>query len=173
MLNPAAACATPEPVPAQSSANKVAAPLVVLDSNVWLDILLFDDPVSRPIRAALENGALDAVTESRCVAELMRVLDYARFGNMPAQRASAPAQFARLARLISPDSPAGPPLPACRDRDDQKFLELAYTSGATWLVTKDRDLLRMGRRMARYYGFSVLTPADFVVAGNAATGRGA
>ena len=44
------------------------APRVVLDSNVWIDILVFDDPHTRPIRAALESGALHAVIDARCLA---------------------------------------------------------------------------------------------------------
>jgi len=41
---------------------------VVLDSNVWIDILVFDDPHTRPIRAALESGTLEAFIDARCLA---------------------------------------------------------------------------------------------------------
>uniref|UniRef100_UPI00196305AE PIN domain-containing protein n=2 Tax=Burkholderia TaxID=32008 RepID=UPI00196305AE len=47
-----------------------AAHRVVLDSNVWIDILVFDDPATRPIRAALERGTLAAVIDGRCLTEL-------------------------------------------------------------------------------------------------------
>ena len=36
---------------------------VVLDSNVWLDILVFDDPHTRPIRAGLESGGNSKLSE--------------------------------------------------------------------------------------------------------------
>ena len=55
-------------------------------------------------------------------------------------------------------------LPQCRDRDDQKFLELAHRAQADWLVSKDRELLRMARRIARDFGFSIGLPAAFVAA---------
>ena len=47
---------------------------------------------------------------------------------------------------------------ACSDRDDQKFLDLAYTARADWLVTKDKALLKLARR-ARRDGLKILLPA--------------
>jgi predicted nucleic acid-binding protein len=49
-------------------------------------------------------------------------------------------------------------LPACRDPDDQKFLEAALAARAEFLVTKDRGLLDLARRVAR---FRILTPEGF------------
>ncbi|WP_027795445.1 putative toxin-antitoxin system toxin component, PIN family [Paraburkholderia acidipaludis] len=147
--------------PPQARAQAIS---VVLDSNVWIDILVFDDPHTRPIRAGLESGALGAVIDARCLAELTYVLDYPQFAERGIEKAEALAAVARLAREIVP--PALPddarPLPQCRDRDDQKFLELARASGAAWLVSKDRAVLKLARRMARDFGFRVATPGVFV-----------
>ncbi|MFC5430314.1 putative toxin-antitoxin system toxin component, PIN family [Paraburkholderia denitrificans] len=141
-----------------------AALSVVLDSNVWLDILVFDDPHTRPIRAALESGALRALIDARCLAELTHVLDYPHLVQRGVEKADALASVSRLADLIVP--PALPddarPLPLCRDRDDQKFLELARASGAAWLVSKDRAVLKLAKRMARDFGFRVATPGAFI-----------
>jgi predicted nucleic acid-binding protein len=56
-------------------------------------------------------------------------------------------------------------LPLCKDPDDQKFLELAFSSGADVLITKDRALLDLSRRKKRQVGrtlsFRVLTPDEF------------
>jgi predicted nucleic acid-binding protein len=49
-------------------------------------------------------------------------------------------------------------LPACRDPDDQKFLESALAARAEFLVTKDRALLDLARRALR---FRILTPEGF------------
>jgi predicted nucleic acid-binding protein len=38
-----------------------------------------------------------------------------------------------------------PPLPRCKDRDDQKFLELAARCDANMLVSKDKALLTAAR----------------------------
>ncbi|MEP9324260.1 putative toxin-antitoxin system toxin component, PIN family [Paraburkholderia phymatum] len=140
-----------------------AVPAVVLDSNVWIDILVFDDPHTRPILAALESGALRALIDARCLAELTHVLDYPQFEKRAVDKAAALATVARLSTFVQP-APAedARPLPKCKDRDDQKFLELAHAMQADWLVSKDRAVLRMARRIARDFGFRIAQPAPFV-----------
>ena len=139
---------------------------VVLDSNVWIDILVFDDPHTRPIRAALERGALTALIDARCLAELTYVLDYPQFARREIDKAAALETVARLSQPVTPPAPAedARPLPKCKDRDDQKFLELAHTAQADWLVSKDRALLKMAKRIARDFGFQIAQPAPFVAA---------
>jgi uncharacterized protein len=148
---------------------------VVLDSNVWIDILVFDDPHTRPIRAALESGALEALIDARCLAELTYVLDYPQFVKREIDKAAALATVTRLTQLVEstpepvPAQTATPaenvrPLPKCKDRDDQKFLELAYAAKADWLVSKDRAVLKLARRIARDFGFQIAQPAPFVAA---------
>lgn len=142
------------------------APRVVLDSNVWIDILVFDDDATRPILAALECGRLHALIDSRCQAELAHVLDYPQFVTRAVDKAAALERVARLTTLVQPE-PApegGAPLPKCKDRDDQKFLELAHTAKAEWLVSKDRALLKLNKRTARDFGFRIAEPAPFASA---------
>lgn len=142
------------------------APRVVLDSNVWIDILVFDDPHTRPIRAALENGTLVALIDARCLAELTYVLDYPQFVHRQVDKTAAlavVAQFAQCVDSAPPDEHARP-LPRCKDRDDQKFLELAHAAQADWLVSKDRAVLKMAKRIARDFGFQIAQPAPFVSA---------
>jgi uncharacterized protein len=140
----------------------------VLDSNVWIDILVFDDPITRPIRAALEAGTLEALIDARCLKELTYVLDYPQFNRFAVNKSEALETVARLSQLVAPDPlpeeapPDTPPLPKCRDRDDQKFLELAHAIRADWLVSKDRALLKLAKRTARDFGFRIAQPAPFV-----------
>jgi putative PIN family toxin of toxin-antitoxin system len=136
----------------------------VLDSNVWIDILVFDDPITRPIRAALEAGTLEALIDARCLKELTYVLDYPQFVRFAVNKAQALETLARLSQLVEPEplSEDAPPLPKCRDRDDQKFLELAHAIKADWLVSKDRALLKLAKRTARDFGFRIAQPAPFV-----------
>ncbi|WP_261529045.1 putative toxin-antitoxin system toxin component, PIN family [Burkholderia multivorans] len=149
-----------------SSLAPPAACRVVLDSNVWIDILVFDDPATRPILAALECGTLAAVIDGRCLTELEHVLDYPQFRARAIDKAAALATVARLAHVVEP-APAdadAPPLPKCKDRDDQKFLELARAAQAEWLVSKDRALLKLAKRTARDFGFRIAQPAPFTEA---------
>ncbi|RQR51700.1 putative toxin-antitoxin system toxin component, PIN family [Burkholderia sp. Bp9125] len=139
---------------------------VVLDSNVWIDILVFDDPATRPIRAALERGSLVALIDGRCLTELEHVLDYPQFQARAVDKAAALEIVARLAQRVEPPPVAAdaPPLPKCKDRDDQKFLELARAAQAEWLVSKDRALLKLAKRTARDFGFRIAQPAPFTEA---------
>lgn len=141
-------------------------PRVVLDSNVWIDILVFDDIATRPIHAALANGALDAVIDARCLAELAHVLDYPHLARRTFDKAAALATVTRLAVMTDEAGQAlgTPPLPKCKDRDDQKFLELAHAARANWLVSKDRALLKLDKRTARDFGFRIAQPAPFAAA---------
>jgi putative PIN family toxin of toxin-antitoxin system len=144
--------------------KKTPALRAVLDSNVWIDILVFDDPITRPIRAALEAGTLEALIDARCLKELTYVLDYPQFVRFAVHKAQALETLARLSQLVEPEplSEDAPPLPKCRDRDDQKFLELAHAIKADWLVSKDRALLKLAKRTARDFGFRIAQPAPFV-----------
>ena len=49
---------------------------VVLDTNAWLDWLVFDDPGVAALRAAVEAGRAEAWIDAACEAELERVLAY-------------------------------------------------------------------------------------------------
>ncbi|WP_244815782.1 putative toxin-antitoxin system toxin component, PIN family [Caballeronia sp. Lep1P3] len=148
-----------------NSAAPSQTPRVVLDSNVWIDILVFDDPATRPIRAALEARAIDALIDARCLAELTHVLDYPQFVRMAVDKAAALDTLERLSQRVAPEAPSDErPLPKCRDRDDQKFLELAHASNAHWLVSKDRAVLKLARRVARDFAFRIAEPKPFVAA---------
>ncbi len=157
---------------AAPSAPPLSTPLrVVLDSNVWIDILVFDDPATRPIRAALDARTLEALIDARCLNELTRVLDYPQFVRFGIDKAAALATVAQLLTLVAPAQiDDARPLPKCKDRDDQKFLELAHVSRATWLVSKDRAILKLARRIARDFAFRIAEPKPFVLAVEAQSG---
>lgn len=144
-------------------ASLPASPRVVLDSNVWIDILVFDDPHSRPIRAALEISALTALNSLPCRTELERVLAYPQFVARRIDIANALTRVDGYATSIEvSNGPCAPlALPQCSDRDDQKFLELARDGGAHWLVSKDKALLKLRQRVARDFPFRIVTSATF------------
>jgi predicted nucleic acid-binding protein len=138
-------------------------PRLVLDTNACLDLFVFNDRVGGPLRALLEAGRVQAVTDADCRAEWHRVLRYAHLGFEPTRIAMAEAAFdAWVADW--PDPSPGPAtiaaatLPRCRDPDDQKFLELAARCAARVLVTRDASLLRLSRRTLAAAAFVVLSP---------------
>jgi predicted nucleic acid-binding protein len=79
-------------------------------------------------------------------------------------KAAALAVVAQLSQRVETAAPAedARPLPKCKDRDDQKFLELAHAAQADWLVSKDRAVLKLAKRIARDFGFQIAQPAPFV-----------
>ena len=126
----------------------------VLDTNVVLDLFLFDDAVTRPLRQAFDAGTLRCAASPATLAEWRRVLGYPEFGLDAAAQAALYARYADRTDS-QPDGAAGW-LPRCRDADDQKFLQLAARCG-TVLVSKDRALLSLARRVS---GFAILGPRE-------------
>jgi putative PIN family toxin of toxin-antitoxin system len=135
--------------------------LIVLDTNVCLDLFVFRDPRWASLLAALESGAVEAVTRSDCRDEYLIVLHYSHLPLDDSTRPDAAARFDALIRVVAPDSRAVR-LPVCTDRDDQKFLEIARDAGAAILVTKDKALLKLARRNARDGLFRIMTPELWV-----------
>jgi putative PIN family toxin of toxin-antitoxin system len=130
---------------------------LVLDTNVVLDMLVFDDPAVRPLTQALAAGELTAWVDRDTLAELEWVLAFPTFKLDPAARQAALERYRALVRVAPEQSPTPlPPLPRCRDRADQKFLQLTARVGAAWLVSKDKQVLSLADR--RELPFAILTP---------------
>lgn len=142
----------------------------MLDTNIWLDWLVFDNTEMAPLKAAHSSGRLSLIINPPCLAELARVLAYplGRFTLDADARDRAQAACLACACLESPA--AGTlPLTLCRDTDDQKFLEFTRDCGAGWLITRDRDLLMLARSRALPLPFRIATPRTFAAALREAT----
>lgn len=131
---------------------------LVLDTNVVLDLLHFDDPGVAPIRRALQEGRASCVGNAACRDELAHVLSYPQFKIPEHEARRILDEYAALVRPCTNEGAALPPLPPCRDPDDQKFLELAQAARADLLVTKDKALLALARKSGRL-GFRIVPPA--------------
>ncbi len=122
-------------------------PAVVLDTNILLDLWVFDDPPSQRLKTALEAGQLDWLATAEMRSELARVLTYPQIVPRLAyyQRSAAEvlAAFDRHARVVPPAAKA--PL-TCSDADDQKFIDLAVSHRAT-LLSKDKAVISMRKRL--------------------------
>ena len=134
---------------------------IVIDTNVCLDLFVFRDPRWASLLAALESGAVDAVTRADCRDEYLFVLHYPHLPLDESTRPDAAARFDKLIRVVAPDSRAVR-LPVCTDRDDQKFLEIARDAGADILVTKDKALLKLAKKTLREGLFRIMTPEVWV-----------
>ncbi|CAN7470114.1 putative toxin-antitoxin system toxin component, PIN family [Duganella sp. Dugasp56] len=131
--------------------------VIVIDTNVCLDLFVFKDPRWAGLLAALESGAVEAVTRSDCRDEYNIVLHYKHLPLDDDTRPLAAARFDQLIKVVAP-AESGVRLPVCTDKDDQKFLEVARDAQAAILITKDKALLKLARRLAKAGMFKVMVP---------------
>lgn len=156
----------------------------VLDTNIWLDWLVFGDPSSDVLARAVEAGTVELLATRATRAEWLDVIERPKFALDVARRAAISARYDSHARIV-PTTDASAPLPVgtqlvepafetpvrssisaaarslpliCRDRDDQKFLDLALLAGAPFLVTRDRALLDLGRQALRRHSLLIVRP---------------
>jgi putative PIN family toxin of toxin-antitoxin system len=127
----------------------------ILDTNVWLDWLVFGDARIAPLAAAIESGEVGLQATSPMLDELAAVLARPHFGLDAAARQATCARQRALVALH-------PPAPDCRlpctDPDDRMFIDLAVALRVDWLVSRDKALLRLHRIAGRRFGVRIGTP---------------
>ena len=136
---------------------------IVIDTNVLLDLFVFHDPRWAELLAAIERGEVLALTRADCRDEYLAVLKYPHLPLDEERRAQAAARFDALLQLVAPDA-KHVRLPVCTDRDDQKFMELARDAGASVLISKDKALLKLGRKTAQAGLFRIMLPEAWLKA---------
>jgi predicted nucleic acid-binding protein len=130
------------------SASPTAHPLVVLDTNVVLDCLLFHNSECKSLWRALRAGELYWVGTAAMRDELAHVLGR---GDLDSWHPNLPEIWSNWDRHCV-EMPVPPPAAAmgqlrCTDPDDQKFIDLAVSCRARWLLSRDRAVLRLARRL--------------------------
>lgn len=133
---------------------------VVLDTNVVLDWLVFDNPAVQPLAQALADGRLRWIASAAMLEELAIVLRRTALDRWRAKAEQALTSAPTLAAAMEFTPPVGGH-PVCSDPDDQKFIDLALLAPARWLFTRDRALLKL-RRAAAARGVVVCPPAAWV-----------
>ncbi len=121
--------------------------MIVLDTNIVLDLLVFDDPATPPLKDALAARRLQWIATPAMREELARVLAYPHilsrlaYGQLGA--ADVLAAFDRQVQIVE----TAPRVSCvCKDPDDQKFIDLAVAHRAL-LLSKDHAVLRLKRRL--------------------------
>ena len=143
--------------------NAPAAPLVV-DTNVVLDLLVFDDAPTRPLRDWLDGPGPIWLATAAMRDELARVLAYPAIARALAARGRTAgevlAQWEARVTLVPPAPDAGV---RCSDADDQMYADLAVARQAT-LLSRDQALLCMKKRLATRMA-AVLSATKFIANG--------
>jgi len=127
----------------------------VFDTNVTISALMF--PQSLPRRAfdlAYSTGNL--LTSTAIILELDEVLGRKKFEKYFSmeERVQFISKFFADAEIVEIQET----IQACRDRKDDKFLELAVNGSADLIITGDQDLLVLNP----FRNIKIITPSDFL-----------
>ena len=125
--------------------------MLILDTNIILDLFVFNDPdlasLKPTLLAGLESKQLNWIATQDMRIELERVLTYPkitpRMAFYQVTAAEVLDKFDQLATLVEPAPKAQW---ACKDPDDQRFIDLAVQHKAT-LLSKDQAVLCMAKRL--------------------------
>ena len=120
-------------------------PIVVLDTNILLDILVFDDERAHPLRAALTNLELDAVATQHTIEELADVISRPQFELDLQEQTNVMMQWQSWVRIVNDEDLVVAPW-KCKDRDDQVFINLAFSLKPATLISKDKMVLKIAKR---------------------------
>jgi len=122
-------------------------PLWVLDTNIVLDVFLFADPASQPLREALAQARIRWIRTAPMREELARVLTYPHIAQRMAFYQRSFEDLLRDYDTHSHQVAVAPRAPLrCKDPDDQRFIDLALAHQAG-LLSKDHAVLCMAKRM--------------------------
>lgn len=140
-------------------------PVLVLDTNVVLDWLVFHDAAMEPLADAIRARRVVWRMADSHRAELAHVLSRWRHPRFPANPPDVLSQVDRWSSRWTDHASVNVSTwrLRCRDADDQKFIDVAFASGATWLLSRDRDVLSLARR-ARAHGVEIMHPGAWSVA---------
>ena len=137
---------------------KPSAQAWVIDTNIVLDLWLFEDPATIPLRAALQSGAISHLATDSMRDELERVLAYPHLvKRMAKSNIQAQDILNRFDKHQLAAEPAAKAPCTCKDPDDQKFIDLAVAH-AVPLLSKDKAILCMKKRLLQ--SGVVLNPND-------------
>jgi putative PIN family toxin of toxin-antitoxin system len=130
---------------------------VVFDTNVLLDLFVFNDFRALHLKRALIEGNIEALATQKTLEEFSDVIARPLFSLDESQQELIHNQWLNLAKVLDDQSLLKAPW-VCQDPDDQVFLDLAYTAKPCSLISKDNEVLRFANKAAAE---QVLITADY------------
>ncbi|QWD59356.1 putative toxin-antitoxin system toxin component, PIN family [Polynucleobacter sp. MWH-UH35A] len=130
---------------------------VVFDTNVLLDLFVFNDFRALHLKQALSEGKINALATPKTFEEFADVISRPLFSLDEAQQEQIYLQWQTLATVMDDQSLTKAPW-ICGDPDDQVFLDLAYTARPCTLISKDNEVLRFAHKAAIEH---ILITADY------------
>jgi putative PIN family toxin of toxin-antitoxin system len=121
--------------------------LIVLDTNIVLDLFVFNDVKAHALKAALQAQHLHWLTTQAMRDELARVLAYPQIApRLAYYQINASDVLAKYDEMVTVHPTAPKASAVCKDVDDQKFIDLAVAHRAV-LISKDKAVLCMHKRL--------------------------
>ena len=130
-------------------------PAIVVDTQVVMDWLVFNDPRVHVLATALRTEQLRWLVAPAMRDEIRHVLGRGVAARYAPDLALIEATFDAHSEPVDAAEPS--PRLVCRDPDDQKFIDLALARGARWLVSRDKALLALAKR-AKLRGLVIVKP---------------
>jgi len=127
----------------------------VFDTNTFVSAVLFRGSTpGEAFRQALNTGVI--LLSEATFEEIDEVIAREKFDDYlsPEERGAFIEALVDRSRFANPTEE----IQACRDPDDDKFLELAVSEEATCIVSGDSDLLELDP----FQGIPIMEPADFL-----------
>ena len=120
---------------------------VVLDTNILLDIFVFNDERALQLKKALFDKATQFLASQKTIEEFADVISRPLFKLDKQTQTAILAQWQSIAEQQDDSNLASAPW-QCQDPDDQIFLDLAYQLRPTILISKDNAVLQIAHRAA-------------------------
>jgi len=131
--------------------------LVILDTNILLDIFVFDDERAANLKRAIVTRSIQAIASQKTLDEFADVIARRLFKLDGQAQAAILEQWKSVAQLIDDSALASAPW-KCSDMDDQVFLDLAHQVRPAILISKDNALLQIASRAAQEH---ILITSDY------------
>jgi len=139
----------------------------VVDTNVLVSALILPHGRVGPVLLRLRQGDYTLLYAQSLLEELVDVLNRPRirhpYGLTDADIQTVVSLILLRGEAVAPQRR----ITACRDPQDDKFLEVAVAGGADVIVSGDQDLLALHP----FEGIPILLPADFLQMLKDADGR--
>jgi len=130
---------------------------VVLDTNVLVSALLFKGELSKLLSLLKQRKCILLFSEET-LNEIIRVLHYPKFALTEKEidylLQSEILSYAKIVETVLKFNKE-----VCRDREDQKFLELAVSAKADYIISGDKDLLDL----KKINKIRILSPNEFLL----------
>lgn len=121
---------------------------LVLDTNVLLDIFVFDDENAAHLKQAIEAQEIQFAASQQTLEEFADVISRPQFNLDTQAQAAIIEQWKSAAQFYDDSERVSAPW-KCNDADDQIFLDLAYQLRPAILISKDNALLKIASRAAQ------------------------